>query len=81
MEVLVCSTKKKTLSVAHAIRNGVEKNVNQVSSLVFFVPYNKYKIVEEVYCWKQLSVSGKYFNATKKLKLWADCQFNEPSTL
>ena len=47
----------------------------------FFVPYNKFRIAEEVYCWKQLSVSGKYFSATKKLKLLADCQFNEPSTL
>ena len=47
----------------------------------FFVPYNNYRIAEEVYCWKQLSVSGKYFSATKKLKLLADCQFNELSTL
>ena len=62
MEVLVCSTKKKRLSVAHAIRNGVEKNVNKVSSFVFFVPYNKYRIVKEVYSmlapgiprWKEL---------------------------
>ena len=47
----------------------------------FFVPCNKYRIVKEVYCWKQLSVSGKYFSATKKLKLLADCQLNEPSAL
>ena len=50
--------------------------------LVFFVPYNKYTIVKEVYCLKQLSVSGKYFSGTKEnIKLLADFQFDEPSTL
>ena len=47
----------------------------------FFVPYYQYTIVKEVYCLKKLSVSGKYFSGTKKVKLLADCQFNEPSTL
>ena len=49
--------------------------------LVFFVPYNKYTIVKEVYCLKQLTVSGIYFSGTKKVKLLTDCQYNEPSTL
>ena len=42
--------------------------------LVFFVPHNKYRIVKEVYCLTQLSVSGKYFSGTKEnAKLLADC--------
>ena len=75
--------------------------------LLFFVPYNKYRIVKEVHSLlapgipntmetlglKQytsfpvsrkityLSVSGKCFSGTKKVKLLTDCQFNEPSTL
>ena len=53
----------------------------ELGKFLFFFPYNKYTIVKEVYCLNQLSVSGKYFSGTKKVRLLADCQYNEPSTL